>query len=233
MKKSYFITGTDTNVGKTYATIALMQQLQKTHSVIGMKPIASGCDWQDGQLKNSDALLLQQHSSIVLPYEAINQYAYLDPVSPHLAAGENPVELDKIKQAFQHLQNKADIVLVEGAGGWLAPINAHQTIADMAMFLNLPVLLVVAIRLGCINHACLTYQAIMQSGLSCAGWIANCLEPEMLKREENIESIKQRINAPLLGVLPYQQRTDFNDLTNQLNVEALSSNLSQRACLNQ
>ena len=210
LKQSYFITGTDTNVGKTYATVALMLHLQKNYSVIGMKPIASGCEWQDGELKNSDALLLQQHSSIVLPYSAINQYSYLEAVSPHLAAGDNPVELNKIKPALQHLQQQADIVLVEGAGGWLAPINNHQTIEDMAVFLNLPVILVVAIRLGCINHACLSYRAIVGAGLNCAGWIANCLDSEMLKTDENIESIKQRIDAPLLGVLPYQQQhADF------------------------
>ena len=213
MKFAYFITGTDTNVGKTWATIALMRHLQHIgKTVIGMKPVAAGCEWHDGQLKNDDALLLQQHSSIPVAYELINPYAYLEPISPHLAGIDNPVDLNTVGGALHTLQTLADIVLVEGAGGWYAPIDEQQTISDMAQNLALPVILVVAIRLGCINHARLTYEAILVSGLSCAGWLAVCNDADMLKLNENIATIKQVLNAPLLGVLPYQSVADFDFL---------------------
>jgi dethiobiotin synthetase len=213
MNSAYFITGTDTNVGKTWATLALMLHLkQQGKTVLGMKPVASGCEWQDGQLKNDDALLLQYYGSVPVAYELINPYAYPEPISPHLAGAENPVNLEIVGNAFSRLQALADIVLVEGAGGWYAPINEQQTIADMARYLALPVIMVVAIRLGCINHARLTYQAIVASGLPCAGWLAVCSDAAMLKPEENITTLKQTLNTPLLGILPYQANADFNVL---------------------
>jgi len=217
MNSAYFITGTDTNVGKTWATLALMLHLkQQGKTVLGMKPVASGCEWQDGQLKNDDALLLQYYGSVPVAYELINPYAYPEPISPHLAGAENPVNLDTVNNAFRRLQTLADRVLVEGAGGWYAPINDQQTICDMAKHLALPVIMVVAIRLGCINHARLTYQAIRASGLACAGWIANCTDPDMLSREENIATITTIVDAPLLGVLPYQEQADFDFLARQI-----------------
>lgn len=217
MKPAYFITGTDTEVGKTVATLALMHYAkQQGKTVIGMKPVAAGCELQDGQLKNDDALLLQAAASVQVDYDIINPYAYLAPVSPHIAGANNPVVLDKVRANFNALTALADIVLVEGAGGWYAPINEQQSISDLAQSLALPVILVVAIRLGCINHARLTYQAIHASGLICAGWIANCTDPTMLNRDENITTIKQALNTPLLGVLPYQQSVDFDFLARQI-----------------
>lgn len=220
MKQAYFITGTDTNVGKTYTTLALMHYYQQQgKTVIGMKPVAAGCVLQNGQLKNEDALLLQQYASIAADYQLINPYAYLQPVSPHIAGIDNPVQLHIVKDAFRSLQNQADIVLVEGVGGWYAPINDQQSVSDMAKYLDLPVIMVVAIRLGCINHARLTYQAIQASGLKCAGWLANCIESEMLNREENIATIRKLLDAPLLGVLPYQQQADFDGLAGSVRHE--------------
>lgn len=217
MKPAYFITGTDTDVGKTYATLVLMHYLkQQGKTVVGMKPVAAGCELVDGQLKNQDALLLQAHASIQVDYELINPYSYLLPVSPHIAGIDNPVKLDKVSTNFSALTALADIVLVEGAGGWYAPINDSQAISDIAIYLDLPVIIVVAIRLGCINHARLTYQAIQASGLKCAGWLANCTDPEMLKGEENIARIKELLAAPLLGVLPYQPQADFDKLAEML-----------------
>lgn len=217
MKQAYFITGTDTNVGKTWATLTLMHYFQQQgKTVIGMKPVAAGCTLHDGQLKNEDALLLQQHASLQVDYDLINPYAYLQPVSPHIAGIDNPVKLDTLKSAFQTLQSLADIILVEGVGGWYAPINDQQAVSDLAQALALPVILVVAIRLGCINHARLSYQAICASGVPCAGWLAVCTDAEMLNGEENIATITQALELPLLGVLPYQVSADFDFLARQV-----------------
>jgi len=213
MHKGFFITGTDTGVGKTWASVALMRYFKNQgKTVIGMKPVASGCDWQEGQLKNKDALLLQENASLQLEYKKINPYAFQMPVSPHLAAMENPVQLDVILQAFDDLKDKADIIVVEGAGGWFAPLNKQCDIADLVIALQIPVILVVAIRLGCINHARLTFQAIKTSRVKCAGWFAMCLDSGMVKQDENIKTIKNKISAPFLGILPYTNEMDFDNL---------------------
>ncbi len=217
-EKNYFITGTDTGVGKTWATVALMRYFKKQGlSVIGMKPVAAGCDWLDGQLKNDDALLLQDNASIQMQYHEINPYAFELPVSPHLADQKNSMQLEVILQAYNHLKNKADVILVEGAGGWLAPLSNQFTIADLSIALEIPVILVVAIKLGCINHTLLTYNAIKTSGIKCAGWIAMCIDPEMAMQEENINTLKNKIPAPLLGVLPYIENMDFDELALHIN----------------
>ncbi|PKM13074.1 MAG: dethiobiotin synthase [Gammaproteobacteria bacterium HGW-Gammaproteobacteria-3] len=221
---SFFITGTDTGAGKTWATVALMRYFKaQGKTVIGMKPVASGCNEIDGDLKNQDALLLQENASVYLPYATVNPYAYREPVSPHLAGVGNPVDVDNIRRIFLQLQNAADVVFVEGAGGWLAPINAHCDIADLARSLGVPVLMVVAIRLGCINHAKLTYRAIQASGLACAGWLAVCPDAKMTRKDENIETLQAFIDAPLLGVLPFQAPADFDVLARHINYPVKSS----------
>jgi dethiobiotin synthetase len=217
MEKGYFITGTDTNAGKTWATIALMRYFKNQgKSVAGMKPVASGCVIQDGRLKNEDALLIQENGSLQIDYDLINPYAYEPPVSPHIAGINNPVKLELLVAKFELLKKLTDIVVVEGAGGWYSPLNEREANSDLAIALALPVILVVAIRLGCINHARLTYQAIVQSGVNCAGWIAVCTDPELLNRDENILSIKAAVAVPLLGVLPYMEVADFDFLSGQL-----------------
>ena len=219
MEKGYFITGTDTNAGKTWATIALMRYFkQQGKSIVGMKPVASGCFILDGQLKNEDALLIQENASLKIDYDLINPYAYKLPVSPHIAGINNPANLTTIVERFNTLKELADIILVEGAGGWYAPLNDHEDISDLAKALALPVIIVVAIKLGCINHAKLTYEAIQRSGLPCAGWIAVCVEPDMLKPDENIQTIKTALNVPLLGVLPYVASADFDLLAGRLDL---------------
>ncbi|WAK01331.1 dethiobiotin synthase [Methylobacter sp. YRD-M1] len=224
MKHGYFITGTDTNVGKTWATIALMRYFKRLgKSVVGMKPVASGCLIQNGVLRNEDALLIQENASLPVEYELINPYAYEAPVSPHIACADNPAVLHKIVANFNLLKKSADILLVEGAGGWMSPINATEDIADLAKALALPVIIVVAIRLGCINHARLTYQAIRSSGVPCAGWIAMCAEPGLLSQDENIQTIAASLDSPLLGVLPYCAQADFDALSLNLSVD-LSKN---------
>lgn len=220
MEQGFFITGTDTGVGKTWVTVTLMRYFQaQGKTVVGMKPVASGCELADGKLRNEDALLLQENASVSVDYDLINPFAYQQPVSPHLAGANNPVDLNKISAVFQELKQKAEIVLVEGVGGWLVPLN-HQgdDVQGLAKSLNLPVILVVGIRLGCINHAQLTYQAIVGSGLTCAGWLATCVEPEMQKLEENIQTLQRLINAPLVGILPYSKVADFNFFIKSINL---------------
>jgi dethiobiotin synthetase len=213
MEQGYFITGTDTNVGKTWATVALMRYFQGLgKSVIGLKPVATGCMVKDGRLVNADALLLQENSTVILDYHSINPYAFLRPVSPHIAGKDNPVKLDIIVNGFHAIKGRAEIILVEGAGGWCSPLNENQDNSDLAVALALPVILVVAVKLGCINHARLTYQAIMRSGVCCAGWVAACPDPNSLCLEENIATMTKSLNVPLLGELPYIESPDFDML---------------------
>jgi dethiobiotin synthetase len=208
MGKGLFITGTDTGIGKTWISAAIMQLLKAQHqSVIGMKPIASGCELTAAGLRNEDALLLQQQSSIEIAYEQINPYAFEPAIAPHIAAAQSGVTIDiqHIKQTYQALSQQADWVIVEGVGGWLVPLNQYETIADLAAALDLPVILVVGMRLGCINHALLSAASIEQSGSKLAGWIANFVDPQMAEQQQNLLTLQQRIAAPLLGSVPYQQ----------------------------
>lgn len=227
MEKGYFITGIDTDVGKTWATIAMMRYFkQQGKSVAGMKPVASGCSlpyadrlFRTGaRLKNADALLIQENASTKIDYDLINPYAYELPVSPHIAGINNPVKLDIISARFNVLKDLAEILLVEGAGGWYAPLNDAEDMSDLAKALGLPVILVVGIRLGCINQAKLTWQAIQHSGIPCAGWIAVCIDPDMLMPDQNIQRIKKSLDAPLLGVLPSLDNADFDLLASKLEI---------------
>ena len=223
MKKGYFITGTDTNAGKTWTTLALMHAFKKQgKSIIGMKPVASGCRLIDGKLKNDDALLIQQHATVNIDYDLINPYAYELPVSPHLAGKDNPVDMSLLLSRFNQIKSMADIVLVEGAGGWYSPVNDSQDISDLAKALDLPVILTVAIRLGCINHAKLTAQAIRLQGLNLVGWIAVCSDPNIQYPEENIGTISKSIDSHLLGTLPYLERPDFDLLAEHLDLNGFS-----------
>ena len=215
--QGYFITGTDTDVGKTCATIALMRYFKRQgKTVLGMKPVASGCTLQADELKNADALLIQENASVKVDYQLINPYAYELPVSPHIAGVHNPVKLAIIVERFNSLKALAEVIIVEGAGGWYVPLNAQDDISDLASALGLPVILVVGLRLGCINHAKLSYQAIQLSGIACVGWIAVCVDPDLLNRDENIQTITAALPVPLIGVLPYQDELDFELLADQL-----------------
>lgn len=225
MKQSYFVTGTDTNVGKTWATLALMTYFKnKNLSVLGMKPVASGSEKINGEWQNSDALAIQKMGSQFIEYSLLNPFAYELPISPHLAGKENPANLDTIFTHFQALQNLADVIVVEGAGGWYAPLNDTETIADLARKLNLPIIMVVSIKLGCINHALLTVEVIKNTGLNCAGWIAVCNDAEFNCVDLTIESLAARLKIPLLGVLPYSEEADFEYLAGKISGNCLSMN---------
>jgi dethiobiotin synthetase len=212
MKQSYFVIGTDTNVGKTYIASALIRHfVHAGNKTVGMKPIASGCEisqhgiWQ-GQLLNEDALALHEASNIKPALNLINPYRFAPAIAPHIAAQQAgvQVEISVITSAYQQLAAMADVVVVEGAGGFLVPINAQQTMADLAVTLDLPLVLVVGMRLGCINHALLTVEAIKARGLKLAGWVANQIEPQMPMFEGNLVSLQQRIDAPCLSVVRWQ-----------------------------
>lgn len=209
MSLKLFIAGTDTDVGKTYIATGLLQLFnQHGLSTIGIKPVASGSSWQDSRLYNSDALALQKHSSIQLPYEKINPFAFEPPIAPHVAAEQvnQPLGAEILKMAcLDALNHPADVHIVEGAGGWHVPLNDHETIANFVQLTNLKVIIVVGIRLGCINHAILTDEAITHSQVSKFGWIANCIDPEMLYPTETINTLKMRLKIPLLGIVNYQQ----------------------------
>ena len=201
----YFIAGTDTEVGKTFSCCHLMQQLNALgKTTVGLKPVASDSHLINGTLVNDDALQLQRAASTTLDLDIVNPYTFAAPISPHLAAAEENIALSAhdVKQALQPgLHTAADITLVEGTGGWLAPINKTETMADIAIALDYPVILVIGMKLGCLNHALLTTQAIQQSGLPLHGWIANCIDPNMSHLQQNIDTLKQRLPCPLLTTI--------------------------------
>jgi len=220
MKQGYFITGTDTGVGKTTVSCALLHAFAaQGNKVAGMKPIAAGSE--NGKWLDVEQLLAA--SNINVTRQHINPYAFDSPVSPHLAAQQAGVEIDLtvIHQAYQKLSSKADIVIVEGAGGVLVPVNQRQTGADLAKLLNLPVILVAGMRLGCLNHALLTAQAIRAAGLTLAGWVANCIDPQMLFLAENIATLEQRLGCSLIGVVPFDMKMDVQEIARALNVVTL------------
>ncbi len=200
--RGFFVTGTDTGVGKTRVSLGLMRTLQaQGHRVSGMKPVASGCRSGAGGPENADALELQRRSSLPVSCAQVNPYPFLPAVAPHIAARRDGVniQLSVIRAHFHALSKQADFVVVEGVGGWLVPINAEQTMQDVALALDLPVVLVVAIRLGCLNHALLTAAAIHRSGLRMAGWVANRMDPACEYTDELVADLEQRLPAPLLA----------------------------------
>lgn len=207
-REAYFVTGTDTEVGKTFATCTLLHAArQKGFRAIGMKPVASGIDHNGC---NEDVEKLIAASSYAAPRELVNPYCFDAPVAPHIASviENRPIEIERIAAAARDLATEADILLVEGVGGFLVPLGAHLDAADLAERLNYSIILVVGLRLGCLNHALLTVEAIHSRGLVLAGWIANCIDPEMSLPEENISALTDMLPAPLLGVLQWQQNAD-------------------------
>lgn len=206
IRKKFFITGTDTEVGKTFISCALLHKAAQQGLTTGaLKPLAAGCEEINGQWCNEDALALQRAQTLQLPYATINPVALKEPMAPHIAAAREGKSLQVGRlEGFARgaMATSADLWLVEGAGGWLVPLNPRETLADFARSLQLPVILVVGIRLGCINHALLTQLAVRQSGLPLAGWVANCIDPKASVIDDNIATLKTLIGAPLLGVVP-------------------------------
>lgn len=204
---AFFITGTDTEIGKTtIATALLYKAKQQGLSTLACKPIASGCTFTPVGLRNEDALLLQAQCSLAIRYETVNPYAFEPAIAPHIAAqqAQQTIELDALNHAIQHVLNKqAQLTLIEGAGGWHVPLNSNERLSDVAVKLALPVIVVVGMRLGCINHALLTVESIQRSGLPLAGWVANQLQPQHPTDRESIHYLTEQLPCPLLGVVPF------------------------------
>lgn len=221
----FFITGTDTEIGKTFVSSLLIKGLvEENLKVIGMKPIASGAKVLDGILKNEDALSLMKASNVDVDYQTINPYVFEPAIAPHLAAEDVGIEIDleKIKTNFKTLEGMSDLVIVEGVGGWYAPLSLSTTVADLANSLQLPVILVVGMRLGCLNHSLLTMQAIKQTGLPIAGWIANQVESNFSSVEKNISTLQQYLkDIPFLGSVPHQANISNDVPLHNVNIKRL------------
>ena len=201
--RGLFVTGTDTGVGKTRVAVALIHALRAQGlRVAAMKPVSAGSE--PGEL-NEDVTALLQAANVAADIRDVNPYAFDQPVAPHIAAAQAGVriELAVLTAAYSRLAAAADVVVVEGAGGWRVPLNEAEDMADLAQMLGLPVVLVVGLRLGCINHALLTVEAITARGLQIAGWVANRIDPAMLRFEENLATLQALIPEPLLGVVPH------------------------------
>jgi dethiobiotin synthetase len=201
-----FVTGTDTGVGKTLVSAALLHTLARHHRrVVGMKPVAAGLIDHRGQWVSEDVMALRAASTVTVPPELDNPVALPDAIAPHIAARRagRSVTVAELLAAHRSLQAMADAVVVEGAGGWRVPINDHETLADLARAIGAPVVLVVGMRLGCLNHALLTAEAIRADGLPLAGWVANAVDPAMPCVQENIDALRERLGAPLLGNVPW------------------------------
>ncbi|CAL1239453.1 dethiobiotin synthase [Candidatus Methylocalor cossyra] len=207
MSGGIFITGTDTGVGKTRAALFMMDVLQRRGlRVVGMKPVATGATWHQGRLVNDDALALQRAGSLPLPYGKINPFVYAPPTAPHIAAAHTgqPIDIARIVEKFLELRESAEVVVVEGAGGWKVPLGSGLAMDDLARALGLPVLLVVGLRLGCLNHAALTRAAIAQSGARFSGWIANRLVQDFPDVAETLDTLESELGCRPLAVLPHR-----------------------------
>jgi dethiobiotin synthetase len=209
--KGCFVTGTDTGVGKTLASAALLHALAHHHRrVVGMKPVAAGAVRIAGEYTNEDVLALRAASTICVAPEMDNPVLLPDPISPHIAAQRvgQRIDITELSRRYRRLESRADFVVVEGAGGFHVPLTETHTGADLAVALALPVVLVVGLRLGCLNHALLTAEAIHARDLQIAGWIANRIDPEMQAQEDNIAYLKSRLRTPLLADIAWSERPD-------------------------
>lgn len=201
-RRGFFVTATDTGAGKTHVVCALLQAYAKYgYRVAGMKPVAAG-----GGILNEDIVRLRAASNVAAPPELVCPYPLQAGIAPHVAADQEGVRIDlqKILQSYGHLKNLADVIIVEGIGGFKVPLNDTEDSAELAKQLKLPMILVVGMRLGCLNHALLTAEAIQKSGLQLTAWVANHIDPNMEALDENVAALKQRIPAPLLGALPHR-----------------------------
>jgi dethiobiotin synthetase len=224
-----FITATDTDAGKTFISTMLLQGFKLAGlSAVGVKPIAAGTDAQG---YNGDALLLQQHSGIALPYESVNPICYSAAVAPHLAAQSQQQSIDETvldKSLMHWRQLPVAQLLIEGAGGWLLPLNNKRYLADWVALQKLPVILVVGMKLGCLNHAMLSVREIERSGCQLVGWVANCIDANMALLQQNIADLRQRISAPCLGVVPFSpDETQYQQLVQDMAQQLLSASANK------
>ncbi|MGA9421638.1 MAG: dethiobiotin synthase [Rhodanobacteraceae bacterium] len=214
-----FVTGTDTGIGKTTISCALLLAL-RSHGLCasGMKPVASGCRTTPLGLRNEDAEALIAASNPAPSYADCNPFALTEPIAPHLAARHDRTEISlaRLSDAYGKLASSADCVVVEGVGGWSVPLSDQLMQVDLVRALDLPVILVVGLRLGCLNHALLSARAIEADGCALLGWVGNRIDPSMDRADENLAALRNRLRAPCLGVLPYSDAGDDRDLAPHL-----------------
>ena len=228
MTRSVFVTGTDTGIGKTLVSAILLAALNDGgNRAVGMKPVASGCESTPDGLRNDDALALLAQSHGSPDYALINPFALEAPIAPHIAARESGLDitLGPIDAAFAALSTNTDCVVVEGVGGWSVPLSDTLMQSDLVRSLKLPVILVVGIRLGCISHALLSARAISEDDCELIGWIGNRIDPDMLRADENIATLRERLTVPCLGILPFSVNRDARRLSAHLSaaVTAISA----------
>ncbi|MCG8672214.1 MAG: dethiobiotin synthase [Pseudomonadales bacterium] len=224
-KKTFFVTGTDTEVGKTFVSVALLQAANAAGlNTMALKPVAAGSTSTPEGERNEDALELMQAMSIKMPYAQINPVVFRTPASPHIASAidNKPTSIDRLVGFCRGaMMQSYDFGLIEGAGGWRVPINERETLAQLPANLDLPVILVVGMRLGCLNHALLTAEAIRADGLTLAGWIANGIDPDMGYPQENIQTLKGALRAPCLGEIPHSSRLESAEPKDFLKINLL------------
>lgn len=225
MTRTYFVTGTDTEVGKTFISGALLERAsQRGLQTAAVKPVASGCEVTHEGLRNGDALLLQEAMTMTLPYQQVNPIALEPAIAPHIAAMEAGKRLDVGRMAGVCrgvMAAGADLVLIEGAGGWRTPLGPRSYLSDLPKQLDIPVILVVGMQLGCINHAVLTAEAVRRDGLTLAGWVANFAREGMARPDENLATLRTLLPAPLLGVVSFDENADFRHAAGALDIAPL------------
>jgi dethiobiotin synthetase len=222
--RALFITGTDTGVGKTRVAAALCRAIAaRGIRVAAMKPVASGCSLTPDGLRNDDAAELLAAVNVRAGYAEVNPYAFAPAIAPHIAAREAGVDIDfsVLDRAYERLRMRADILVVEGAGGWLAPLDEKRGFADLAVHWQMDVILVVGLRLGCLNHALLSTESIERRGLRLRGWVANSVDPAFERLPENVASLETRISAPCLGFFSFDPQADPQSLATTLDLDAL------------
>lgn len=227
MKKRFFVTGTDTDAGKTFISVLMLEALrQRGLSTLALKPLAAGCDMMEGELRNDDALKLREAMTVELSYQQVNPIALKSAIAPHIAAEEEgrALSVDRLAGLIRGaMMTPADVTLVEGAGGWLVPLNSRETLANLVKELEIPVILVVGVRLGCLNHALLTAKAVAAAGLPMVGWVANCIDPEAARVPENIQTLKNMLPVPCLGIIPYAPDAPLQELAQRIDIDSLLS----------
>ncbi|MGH8742963.1 MAG: dethiobiotin synthase [Burkholderiales bacterium] len=224
MSLGFFVTGTDTGVGKTRVACALLHAFAAQGKItVGMKPVAAGCAETAQGLRSDDVEALRAASRVKAPRDLINPYAFKPAIAPHIAARQAGIEIDMqvIKNAFNQLTGMAEVVIVEGVGGFKVPLNSSADSADLAGLLGLPVILVVGMRLGCLNHALLTAEAIESRGLQLAAWVANCLDPRMQALEENLAALEKKLEQAPLSVLEFAPNLQTAEVAAGLAVSSL------------
>lgn len=222
--KGFFVTGTDTGIGKTRIACALLHAFTtRGLRAVGMKPVAAGAEGQPGRLVNDDVSALQAAGNVAAPAGLVNPYCFEPAIAPHLAAAEAGVTIDieHIRTSCLELSRLADVVVVEGAGGFCVPLGPHFGMADLARELGFPVILVVGMRLGCLNHALLTAAAVESAGLPLRAWVANHVEPDMARADENVAAISERLGAPLLARCAYRVASTPTEVAQELRIDEL------------